>query len=75
MVKHAIKRVPIVDGGRVIGIVSRSDLLRVIVLKKNSPHGPVDDDSLGRAVRARLGTDLGLDATTVQVSVKDAAPS
>lgn len=30
MVSHGVKRIPIVDGGRVVGIVSRSDLLRAI---------------------------------------------
>jgi CBS domain-containing protein len=30
MVAHGVKRIPIVDGGKLIGIVSRSDLLRAI---------------------------------------------
>ena len=30
MISHGVKRIPIVDSGKVIGIVSRSDLLRAI---------------------------------------------
>lgn len=30
MTSHGVKRIPIVDGGRVVGIVSRSDLVRAI---------------------------------------------
>jgi CBS domain-containing protein len=30
MVSHGVKRIPIVEAGRVVGIVSRSDLLRAI---------------------------------------------
>jgi CBS domain-containing protein len=30
MVEHGVKRIPIVEGGRLVGIVSRSDLLRAI---------------------------------------------
>lgn len=30
MVSHGVKRIPIIDDGRVVGIVSRSDLIRAI---------------------------------------------
>ena len=30
MISHGVKRIPIIDGGSVVGIVSRSDLLRAI---------------------------------------------
>jgi CBS domain-containing protein len=30
MISHGVKRIPIVANGRVVGIVSRSDLLRAI---------------------------------------------
>jgi CBS domain-containing protein len=35
---HNIKRVPVVRDGRVVGIVSRADLVRALVA---APHGPV----------------------------------
>lgn len=30
MISHGVKRIPIIDGGSLVGIVSRSDLLRAI---------------------------------------------
>jgi CBS domain-containing protein len=46
MIKHKIKRVPVVADGRLVGIVSRADLLRA--LSKNAGHAatarPLDAD-------------------------------
>lgn len=51
MESHRIKRVPVVDGGRVVGIISRSDFLRSLA---NAPVDmPVRDDG---AIRERLET-------------------
>ena len=33
---HRIKRVPVVRSGRVVGIISRADLLRVLAARKNA---------------------------------------
>ncbi len=30
MVKHAVRRIPILRGGRVVGIVSRADMIRAL---------------------------------------------
>jgi CBS domain-containing protein len=35
--KHRIKRVPVLDGGRLIGIVSRADLVRQLVTARTRP--------------------------------------
>lgn len=50
--KHRIKRVPVVRGGRVVGVVSRADLIRSLAAAKAAqpPAAPPDDD----AIRARL---------------------
>ncbi|WP_031337798.1 CBS domain-containing protein [Rhodopseudomonas sp. B29] len=39
-----IKRVPVVRDGRIVGIVSRADLLKTIARNGRSPHDPVHDD-------------------------------
>ena len=38
LTKHRIKRVPVVSDGRIVGIVSRADLVRALVAR---PHTPV----------------------------------
>src|SRR3954471_5803491 len=53
MERHGIKRVPIVDGGRLVGIVSRANLVQGLLADRKSTGGQTDDDQ----IRAKL-TDL-----------------
>jgi CBS domain-containing protein len=39
MERHNVKRIPIVDNGRVLGIVSRANLLLALVRRANDPQG------------------------------------
>ena len=41
--KHRIKRVPVVHGGRVVGIVSRANLLHGLIVHKAPPPAKGDD--------------------------------
>ncbi|MBB3317737.1 MULTISPECIES: CBS domain-containing protein [unclassified Rhizobium] len=70
MFQHKIKRVPVVSDKRLLGIVSRVDLLKAIVAapKERTASG---DDALARAIRARLQGDLGLETDAIKVSVQD----
>lgn len=44
---NAIKRVPIVEAGKVVGIISRANLLQALAsLRKKIPAGPTADDSV-----------------------------
>lgn len=44
MTKHRIKRVPVMNGGRLIGIVSRADIVNTIAMGENlALHTPVYD--------------------------------
>ena len=65
---HRIKRLPIVEDGRLVGIVSRRDILGMIV---DAPVTalPREDGAIRLALRTRLRSDLGLTPQTVQVSV------
>ncbi len=56
MERHAIKRLPVVDGHRLVGIVSRRDLLRALLEldPTETPVGDVDD----QAIRQRLLEEL-----------------
>jgi CBS domain-containing protein len=48
--RHRIKRVPVVRGGKPIGIVTRGDLLKALATLKAEPPKSVDD----RAIREQL---------------------
>lgn len=52
--KHGIKRVPIVKDGKVVGIVSRANLLQALACLKSVPAATTDDAS----IRANLNSKL-----------------
>lgn len=70
MLDKNIKHVPILDSGRIVGMVSRSNLLQALL----SP--PVDctasgDEALHLAIRARLLSELNLQPERVHVAVSN----
>lgn len=44
--RHGIKRVPVVQGGRLVGIVTRGNLLRGFATLKTKPPSSVDDQTI-----------------------------
>lgn len=53
IVRHGIKRLPVISNGRLIGIVSRADLLKIIA--SGRPDGQIrGDEAVQRAIVARL---------------------
>jgi CBS domain-containing protein len=64
LARHHIKRLPVVDErGRLVGIVSRGDLLRLFVRDDEAIHREIVDDVLPRS--------LWIEPTTVLVKVDD----
>jgi CBS domain-containing protein len=55
--KHAIKRVPIVKDGKVVGIVSRANLLQALASLKNVPPGTTDDASIRAKLTSKLANE------------------
>jgi len=56
MEHHRIKRFPVVDGSRVLGIVTRADLLRA--LAKNLPAGPTVGPEPDQNIQSQLLIEL-----------------
>jgi CBS domain-containing protein len=57
MEQKRIKRVPVLDGGRVVGLVSRSNLLRAFASQPPDPAAaaPADDSGIRDTLMAELG--------------------
>ncbi|MCU4179594.1 CBS domain-containing protein [Bosea sp. BH3] len=72
MRKHRVKRLPVVEDGKVIGIVARSDLLRA--LAKTLTAGPAiagDDERIEAAVTAELNKQSWGGNGMIRVHAKD----
>ena len=56
MEEHAIKRIPVVDDGRVAGIVSRADLMSALgeYLIKPKKELPASDESISRTIMTEM---------------------
>ncbi|QRM55466.1 CBS domain-containing protein [Sinorhizobium sp. BG8] len=70
MAKHSIKRIPILRAGEIVGIVSRADLLQLIVNAAHDGTAP-GDEAIRRSVIVRLGEITGLEGQVPDVSVSD----
>lgn len=66
--QHKVKRVPVVENGHFVGIISRVDLLRAIVGTKAETIAS-GEEAMERAIKARLSFDLAVDPTQVSVTV------
>ena len=70
MEENRIKRVAVTDRGRVVGVISRSDLLRALVSRSRiAPPVAADDRSLRKTIEDALETQSWAPMTTVNVVV------
>lgn len=70
MQERSIKRIPVTRAGELIGIVSRADLLQVILTAKRDETA-AGDDAIQRSIAIRLGENTGLEGFDVKVIVAD----
>lgn len=71
MEREGINRLPVIDGEKLVGIVTRSDLLRAlagILAEKVSPHGDAEIEAL---IISELGKRSWSQNGFIRVSVKD----
>lgn len=72
MEQHRIKRLPVTEGNNVVGVVSRADLLRALVVAaRTEPPPATDDRSLRAAVLDALDKQPWTPLTTLNVTVQD----
>jgi CBS domain-containing protein len=72
MEKHRIKRLPVTADGRVIGVVSRADLLRALVGRiRNVEPLDTDDRGIRTAILNALEAQPWAPTTTLNVTVAD----
>jgi CBS domain-containing protein len=69
MLRDHVKRLPVVEGGKIVGIVSRSDLMRALLDTLPSAKADTDDDRIRTAIEAELAAQAW--AGSIRVAVKD----
>jgi len=71
--KNRIKRVPVVSKGKLVGIVSRANLLHGLATASEGSTAPVaaDDRSIRAEIVKSLADDAGLDAAMINVTVEN----
>lgn len=70
MEKKQVRRVLVTEGGKLLGLVSRADLLRALVAPK-AEGGDYPDERLRRAVLAAMKREPWADSYFLTVEVKD----
>ena len=71
MESRHVRRVPVVEGGRLVGIVSRSDLVRALGALLERPAGPdKDDGAIREAILAEMARHRWAPGQNVSVAVR-----
>ncbi|WP_372618991.1 CBS domain-containing protein [Falsiroseomonas sp.] len=71
MEEHHIRRIPVAEDGRLLGLISRSDLVRALVAQQPTPAGELSDDEIHRGVIAAMRRASWADTVHAAVHVQD----
>jgi CBS domain-containing protein len=71
--RRKLKRVPVVKDGRVVGIITRGDMVRALEMSQSALKAPLPRDTaeLVQSINERMRRAKWLDSSLVSVSVKD----
>ena len=69
--KHQIKRLPVLRDGRLVGIITRSDLLKVLASPRATPRISLDDRTIRQRLIEHLSTQPWTDLGTKNIIVED----
>jgi CBS domain-containing protein len=70
MQERRVKRIPVLRNGKLVGIISRRDVLQAIVAAKPESIAS-GDEAIRRSILVRLSEDAGLADSNVGVTVRD----
>jgi CBS domain-containing protein len=68
---HHIRQVPVISGGRLVGMISRADLVRALAEVSTAPAPRPDNGALQKAIWHQIGAQPWLKAAFVNFAVKD----
>ena len=71
MEEHKVRRVVVTEGGRVLGLISRSDLVRALVAQQQAPESDLSDDRIHRAVLDAMRRESWADTIRTAVHVRN----
>ena len=71
MEEHKVRRVLVTEGGRLLGLVSRSDLVRALVVQQQTPEGDLSDERIHRAVLDAMQSESWVDTARTAVHVQN----
>lgn len=69
--KNGIKRVPVVEGGKVVGIVSRANLLQALASTRKQADVDADDSAIRESIVNRLKAESWTSPSLMNVIVRD----
>jgi CBS domain-containing protein len=69
--EHRIRRVPVTDGGRLLGLVSRSSLIRVLVAAPGDQPGEQSDEDIRRALLVAMRREAWANTGSIAVGVRN----